>query len=433
MNFAEMIKRKEERMAALVAKSEKCEDVKELRSIHEEVQALNQDLAELRAIKKEQEAAEQRGTKTADQMEAEARTAAVNGEDGKEQRGLQPEFIPGKGFKPSTKEGRSAYDSAFEKREQAGKELKENRSVKSPLSITGEIRSVAVGDGSSIVVPHLASKEINPAFPVVSSLIDGVDTLPLNGGESFKQPYVASITTGGYTAEGANAADADTTYGYAEINKAKITAYSEVTEELLKLADAPYADNVFQNIRTSMRMLISKEILVGAGSTNQIVGIFDDGATAIDASTDLELSAITDTTLDEIVFSYGGSEEVEGTAVLILNKLDLLAFAKVRTQTKEKFYDIKSYGNAGTINGIPFIINSACKAISDTNTTAGGYCMAYGNLKNYKLVEFSPTEVKRSMDYKFKQGMIANRGEVMLGGNVVHKNGFLRIKKAPTV
>ena len=432
MNFKEMIKRLEERRSALVAKSEKCDNVEELRSIHDQLQALNEDLAELRSMQKEHEDAEKRGAKTPEQQEAEARTAAVNGEGEQEQRGKQPEFVPGKGFKKSA-EGRSVDESAFENREQAGKELKENRSVNSPLSITGEIRSVSVGDGSTIVVPSLSSKEINPNFPVVSSLVDGVDTLTLNGGESFKQPYVNNITAGNYTAEGAAAATADTTYAYASINKAKVTAYSEVTEELLKLPDAPYADNVFQNIRTSMRMLISKEILVGAGGTNQIVGIFDDGATAIDASTDLALSAITDTTLDEIVFNYGGSEEVEGTAVLILNKLDLLAFSKVRTQTKEKFYDIKSFGNTGTINGIPFIINSACKALSKDATESGEYCMAYGNLKNYKLVEFSPTEVKRSTDYKFKEGMIANRGLVMLGGNVVHKNGFLRVKKAPTV
>lgn len=432
MNFKEMIKRLEERRSALVAKSEKCDNVEELRSIHDQLQALNEDLAELRSMQKEQEESEKRGAKTPEQQEAEARTAAVNGEGEQEQRGKQPEFVPGKGFKKSA-EGRSVDESAFENREQAGKELKENRSVNSPLSITGEIRSVPVGDGSTIVVPSLSSKEINPNFPVVSSLVDGVDTLTLNGGESFKQPYVNNITAGNYTAEGAAAATADTTYAYASINKAKVTAYSEVTEELLKLPDAPYADNVFQNIRTSMRMLISKEILVGAGGTNQIVGIFDDGATAIDASTDLALSAITDTTLDEIVFNYGGSEEVEGTAVLILNKLDLLAFSKVRTQTKEKFYDIKSFGNTGTINGIPFIINSACKALSKDATESGEYCMAYGNLKNYKLVEFSPTEVKRSTDYKFKEGMIANRGLVMLGGNVVHKNGFLRVKKAPTM
>ena len=140
-----------------------------------------------------------------------------------------------------------------------------------------------------------------------------------------------------------------------------------------------------------------------------------------------------DTTLDEIVFNYGGSEEVEGTAVLILNKLDLLAFAKVRTTTKEKFYDIKSNGNTGFINGIPYLINSACAALTQQATEGGSYCMAYGNLKNYKLVEFSATEVKRSTDYKFKEGMIANRGVTMIGGNVVRKNGFIRIKKAATV
>ena len=186
------------------------------------------------------------------------------------------------------------------------------------------------------------------------------------------------------------------------------------------------------DIRTSMRMLIGKQILIGAGGTNQIVGIFSDKATAIDKATDLELAGITDTTLDEIVFSYGGSEEVEGGATLILNKMDLLAFAKVRVDGKQ-FYKIMSNGNAGTINGVPFIINSACGAVSVTGTESGKYCMAYGNLKNYKLVEFSPTEVKRSTDFKFRQGMIAHRGVNMLGGNVVHKNGFIRVKKAATV
>ena len=118
MNFKEMIKRLEERRSALVAKSEKCDNVEELRSIHDQLQALNEDLAELRSMQKEQEESEKRGAKTPEQQEAEARTAAVNGEDGQEQRGKQPEFVPGKGFKKSA-EGRSADESAFENREQA--------------------------------------------------------------------------------------------------------------------------------------------------------------------------------------------------------------------------------------------------------------------------------------------------------------------------
>ena len=40
----------------------------------------------------------------------------------------------------------------------------------------------------------------------------------------------------------------------------------------------------------------------------------------IDPATDIELTAIDDGTLDEIIYSYGGEEEVEDIAVLILNK-----------------------------------------------------------------------------------------------------------------
>ena len=55
--------------------------------------------------------------------------------------------------------------------------------------------------------------------------------------------------------------------------------------------------------------------------------------------------------------------------------------------------------------------------------------MAYGNLSNYQIVEFSPMQVSRSDDYKFREGMTAYRGVCFFGGNVVRKNGFLRIKK----
>ena len=55
--------------------------------------------------------------------------------------------------------------------------------------------------------------------------------------------------------------------------------------------------------------------------------------------------------------------------------------------------------------------------------------MAYGPLSNYELATFSETEVSRSTDAKFKEGMIAHRGVVFVGGNVAAHNGFLRIKK----
>lgn len=346
-------------------------------------------------------------------------------------RNQTQKYIPGKGFIPAEKRDNVNYNSQLEQREAAGKELKENRKVQSPLSTFGELRAVTVtpasGEAATILVPQTFSSTINPDFPVVSSLIDSVAHLSLNGGESFKQPYVTDIETGGYTTEGADATKAETKFAYAEINRTKITAYAEITEELQKLPNAAYADVVFQNIRTSMRKLLTKEILVGAGGTNQLVGIFSDKATAIDATTDLSISDITDTTLDEILFHYGGEEDVENPAVLILNKFDLLAFAKVRTSVKQKFYEITYNGNGGAINGVPFIINSACKQLTAVDGATGDYCMAYGHLNNYQLVEFSPMEVKRSDDYKFREGMTAFRGNCFFGGNVVKHNGFLRV------
>ena len=61
----------------------------------------------------------------------------------------------------------------------------------------------------------------------------------------------------------------------------------------------------------------------------------------------------------------------KGGAYLILNKNDLRAFAGLRTAEGRKVHTIDYINN--TIDGIPYIINSHCKAISDTNTAAGEY------------------------------------------------------------
>jgi HK97 family phage major capsid protein len=115
-----------------------------------------------------------------------------------------------------------------------------------------------------------------------------------------------------------------------------------------------------------------------------------------------------------------------------LSKQDLYAFAKVKGADKKRAYDIKTMGNTGTINGIPYIINSACGALSSTptTTTPATYCMAYGSLSNYQKVIFSNVVIQYSTDYKFKQGNIAHRGSVFMGGNVVAANGFIRVVRA---
>lgn len=348
-----------------------------------------------------------------------------------------PKYIPGKGFIPA-EEGKAKFINVRQ-REQAGKDLKERRAVESTFDIFGERRTMTVqpvGNAeATLIVPDYSSPTINPDFPVVSSLVDAVAHLTLHGGNSYSHPYVTGIESGGYTQEGEDYHEAETAFDYAQINRSKITAYCELTEELRKLPDAAYAEVVFQNIRLSIRKVLSQEILFGAGisnNQNRIVGIFSTLATAIDSNTDLALSAIDDKTLAKIIFSYGGDEDVESPSCLILNKLDLLAFDSVRTATGQNFYDIQYSGGGvgGKINGVPFIINSACKALMDVNTASGDYCMAYGHLSNYQLVEFSPLEVERSDDFKFRKGITCFRGSAIVGGNVIRKNGFLRITKS---
>ena len=222
-------------------------------------------------------------------------------------------------------------------------------------------------------------------------------------------------------------------FGYAEINKTKITAYYEEPEEIKKLTDADYHDKIVNGMTIAEKKKMAKTILVGDGSTGEFQGIFsnpsEDKEFAIDKNTDLAISKIDETTLDEIIYSYGGEEDTVADATLILNKKDLKAFATVRTADGKKAYKIESKGNVGTIDGVPYVINSACKALSDASTAKDEYCMAYGSLQNYEVAVFSPLEVKQSEDYKFAEGQIAHKGVVFAGGNVVAHNGFIRVKK----
>ena len=299
--------------------------------------------------------------------------------------------------------------------EARGQALKEGRTV------------TVTADG--VLLPQHVDENISPyPFREVSTLVDQVHTVNLKGGETYKKSFVKSHGTGGLTGEGEAYTTAEPTFGYLTISKVKVTAYAEITEELEKLPAANYQAEVINGVNIALRKKISEEILRGAGSTNTFKGIFSANCEALADSTDLEISAIDANTLDEIVYAYGGDEEVEGGCVLILNKNDLRAFAGLRTAEGRKVHTVDY--KAKTIDGIPFIISSHCKAITASATQAGEYGMAYGPLANYEVPVFSGVEIAKSTDYKFKDGIICYKASVFTGGNVVGYKGFLRVKKA---
>ena len=293
-----------------------------------------------------------------------------------------------------------------------------------------EKRTIVVSSDEILLPQHVDSTLAPYPFLEVSTLVDKVKVVNLSGGETYTKSYVKGHGEAGLTEEGQAYSETEPEFGYCTITKVKITAYTEITEELEKLPAIPYQEEVLKNINISLRKKISQQILLGLGDSNTFTGIFSSKAVALADSLPLELTAIDENTLDDIVFAYGGEEDVEGGAVLILNKNDLRAFAKLRTKEGRKIHTIDY--KAQTIDGIPYIINSNCKAITDPNTKAGDYCIAYGALTNYEVPIFSPVEVAKSTDYKFKDGIICYKSSVFTGGNVVGYNGFLRIKKGAT-
>lgn len=331
---------------------------------------------------------------------------------------------------PAAGQGEEGVDAKNQARTKSGKALKDGKAVSYQAKTLARPMN-ALSTATGVVMPKHTSPDIAPTFNNVSSLIDRVKTVPLPGGESYQRPFVKSYGDGaGSTAEGADYNTSEPEFGYAEIVREKITAYAEEPEEMQKLPDADYDGVVEESVVRAIKRYASRQILVGPGGTGKFRGIFFNSSKAqddiIDRNTDITtITAIDDATLDEIIYSYGGDEEVEDIAVLILNKKDLKKFAKLRDKQGRKVYTIVNHGNTGTIDEVPYIINSACGEIGGTADT---YCMAYGPLSNYEVAIFSDIEAKKSTEYKFKQGQTAYKACVFMGGNVVAKNGFIRVK-----
>ena len=332
----------------------------------------------------------------------------------KERNVIDKKLLLAAKFVPSNVSFEQKSEVTTEMLERRGTDLKEKRAVQ--VSQT------------EILLPEHTDTKLSPyPFSEVSSLVDNINLINLNGGETYKKTFVKESSTAGTTNEGEDYNEVEPEFGYVTITKCKLTAYTEITEELEKLPSVDYQAEVIKNIKTSLKKKLSYEILKGAGTANNFTGLFSDKAVALNDTPDLEIGTIDENTLDDIIFAYGGSEDVEGGAVLILNKNDLRAFAGLRTKEGRKVHTI-DYVNH-TIDGIPYIINSNCSALSNTQTALGAYSMAYGSLKNYEVAVFSPIEIAKSNDYKFKQGIISYKASVFVGGNVVGYQGFVRVVK----
>lgn len=376
-----------------------------------EVSQLDEITAEIEKIKEEIAAVEEEIAETdkAEEVKAEEEEAIKNeNEDLIEEERKKMDLKEIK-VKTMADEERAAK---VKEREERAAALKEGRMVK-------------VASSNILLPDHQSDKLATYPFQPVTSFMDMVNVVNLDGGETYEKAFVKSYGVGGTTEEGADYASAEPEFGYATMSKAKITAYAELSEEVLKLSNLDYEAEVIKGVEVALKKKMAQQAIAGAGTTNTFKGITADGVEALEASDIVNISAVTDTTLDEILYSFGGDEEVMGTGVLILNKLDLKAFATLRNTDGTKTYNVDY--KAQTIDGIPYVINSNLTALASAE--AGKTCMLFGTPKGYDVTIFSPVDIQKSTDYKFKQGIVCYKGSVFASGNVGSYRAFVKVNK----
>ena len=326
----------------------------------------------------------------------------------------------------------------LEKYEQRAADLKAGRPVTFSLNELGmmEQRSILLS-GGTVVTPKHTSPTLNQPFAQVSALVDLVDSPVLMGGESYAKGFVKGYTAGDYTTEGQDYNEAEPEHDFVETGKTLVTAYGEISNQVLKLSAADYNLEMIKAMRGALRMKLSREIVAGDGGSGHLTGIFNAPEKVIPAASDVGISEIGADTLDDLVFGYGGDEAVEGGLWLILNRKDLAAFNALRSSDgSKKLYKITidENGQTGTISSdesfaVRWVINSACKAISDSGTVAGDWSMALGKPMGYVMPQFSDLVVEVAREFKFKQGLVAYRGEAYFGGTPASWKIFTRVKK----
>lgn len=406
-----LIATKQTQIDTLVKRSEASEDVAEIRTIGDEMKGVNTEIEDLRSMLAEIEADEQRAAVAATKKTVIATYA----------NGNKPSLVD------ST---RTQEPGEFEKR---AEEFKAKGSVEiNPM----ELRSVNVASGD-LATPTQTQNTINDKFNEVSSIVDLVTVTNAQGLGEYQVPYVVGYGLGGIKTEGQDYTESDPTFDYATMKPVKITIYTEVSREVTRMTPVQYLAKVQQAALIALRKKVAKLIPVGnpAAAPAEITGIKNATAITDDA---LTFSAIDDKTLRKIAMSYGGDENIVGNAVLQLNKNDLIAFGDIRgTQDKKPVYEITpdvANPNAGIIKdgglSVRYIINSALPALSAAGTVATTLCMIYGVPSAYELALFGPYTIEVSTEAAFKKGMLAIRGDVLIGGNVVAANGFLLVNKS---
>ena len=314
-------------------------------------------------------------------------------------------------------------DDKADEIEQRATDLLAGKAVKMSFAkVNSRIKST---DDGILIPKHYDNNIKEQLFPTVSSIYDMFTFMNVDGGESFTMPFEKSKAEAGVTEEGTPYHDIEGSFDYVEIGKKKLTAYFEISEEMLKLPKADYEAYLRAELYKALKRKIIS-LAINDDGTNGFAGILSSNANTLKvcpAEKDFTIEAMDSKLLRKIQFAYGYADEVEAPETLFMNKNDIRTLALLDGKNKQFAYDFDSQRK--TLDNVPFCTPSV---IAGYNAAKAAMCGFYGDVSTYTIAIFSPVEVQRSTDYKFKENMVAYRASVFVGGAPSALCGLMRLK-----
>lgn len=287
-----------------------------------------------------------------------------------------------------------------------------------------QARSVLVSSGNLATPTEVSGINDIPGAKV-SSIIDMVKVVNCVGMGTHRVAYVdADAAAAAEQTEGENAVEAALqSYKYIDIKPTSVAVVDYISKQAKKQTPLQYATKVREQALVALR---KKAAAVVTGALK---------ASELNFKLKLASGKIDDKTLRSLALAYGGDESVIGSAVLFLNKADLIAFGDVRgTNEKKAVYEITpdtANPNTGVIRdgglSVRYCLNSNLTDLATAEADAPA--MFYGNPQALELDLFSDYEVNVSNDYAFIKLMDTILGDVELGADVIVKHGFVAVTK----
>ena len=316
------------------------------------------------------------------------------------------------------------------------------------MSVQGAEKSVTLATGTLAQPTGAGSNIRDPLGGGVGAIIDQVYVQDLTGMSAFLEPYVisefdaagAKVSTAAGTAR---TASSDPALGVAKVAPYELTTTSYVDRNISRLTPANYYAKVLPMAMRALRRGAVERIFNGDGqSTPDMFGIKtakNMAGSSIFAT--LNVTEVGPDLLTDLMFAYGGDEELGGNCRLYLNKKDLLALGRLRgTNEKRRLFDIvpdAGNPNVGTIREggtiVPYSISANLTALCESKAgSADIQTMLYGDPANYELGMFGDFTVRVYESVKAVERMLTILGDAMIGGNLIVDKGFVVATVAKT-